>query len=176
MKVDVIGGGPAGLYFAILTKKSRPDARVQVVERNRPDDTFGFGIVLSDDTLNNLRQADEPSYRDIAASFAYWDDIYVHYKGRTLRSSGHGFSGLGRLKLLQILQARAAALGVEVRFQTEDPGLAAHRDADLIVGADGINSAVRNALNAELGATVEMRPNRFVWFGAKMTLPGFTYS
>ena len=176
MKVDVIGGGPAGLYFAILIKKSRPDARVEVVERNRPDDTFGFGIVLSDDTLNNLRQADEPSYRDIAASFAYWDDIYVHYKGRTLGSSGHGFSGLGRLKLLQILQKRATELGVDVRFQTEDPGLAAHREADLIVGADGINSAVRNALKAELGATVEMRPNRFVWFGAKMTLPGFTYS
>jgi anthraniloyl-CoA monooxygenase len=176
MKVDVIGGGPAGLYFAILTKKSRPDARVEVVERNRPDDTFGFGIVLSDDTLNNLRQADEPSYRDIAASFAYWDDIYVHYKGRTLKSSGHGFSGLGRLKLLQILQKRAAELGVEVRFQTEDPGLAAHRDADLIVGADGINSAVRNTLKSELGATLEMRPNRFVWLGARMTLPGFTYS
>jgi anthraniloyl-CoA monooxygenase len=176
MKVDVIGGGPAGLYFAILIKKSRPDARVEVVERNRPDDTFGFGIVLSDDTLNNLRQADEPSYRDIAASFAYWDDIYVHYKGRTLASSGHGFSGLGRLKLLQILQKRATELGVEVRFQTEDPGLAGHRDAELIVGADGINSAVRTALKAELGASVEMRPNRFVWFGAKMTLPGFTYS
>jgi anthraniloyl-CoA monooxygenase len=176
MKIDVIGGGPAGLYFAILVKKSWPDARVGVVERNRPDDTFGFGIVLSDDTLNNLRQADEPSYRDIAANFAYWDDIYVYYKGRTLASSGHGFSGLGRLKLLQILQRRAAELGVDIRFQTEDPGLAAHRDADLVVGADGINSAVRNALNTELGATVEMRPNRFVWLGARMTLPGFTYS
>jgi anthraniloyl-CoA monooxygenase len=176
MRVDVIGAGPAGLYFAILTKKSYPQADIRVVERNRADDTFGFGIVLSDETLNNLRLADEPSYRDIAASFAYWDDIFVHYKGRVLKSSGHGFSGINRLTLLQILQRRAAALGIEVRYQTEDAGLASHRGADLVVGADGINSLTRKALERELGVTIEMRPNRFVWLGAKTTLPGFTYS
>jgi anthraniloyl-CoA monooxygenase len=176
MRVDVIGGGPAGLYFAILIKASQPHAQVEVVERNRADDTFGFGIVLSDETLANLKHADEPSYREIAANFAYWDDIYTHYKGRVLRSGGHGFSGIRRLTLLQILQRRAAALGVAVRYQTEDPGLAAHGEADLVVGADGINSRVREQLAAHLRPTVETRPNRFVWLGARTTLPGFTYS
>ena len=176
MRVDVIGGGPAGLYFAILIKKSHPDAQVEVIERNRADDTFGFGIVLSDETLANLRAADEPSYREIAAGFAYWDDIYTHFRGHVLRSCGHGFSGIRRLALLQILQRRAAALGVEVRYQTEDGGLAAHRAADLVVGADGINSRMRSQLAVQLQPTVEVRGNRFVWLGAATTLPGFTYS
>jgi anthraniloyl-CoA monooxygenase len=176
MRVDVIGGGPAGLYFAILTKKRLPDAEIVVVERNRAEDTFGFGIVLSDETLNNLRLADEPSYREIAASFAYWDDIYTWYKGSVLKSSGHGFSGINRLVLLQILQRRAAELGVDVRYQTEDAGPESHRGADLVVAADGINSRVRETFKDQFGATVEMRPNRFVWLGAKTTLPGFTYS
>ncbi|HTO47041.1 MAG TPA: bifunctional salicylyl-CoA 5-hydroxylase/oxidoreductase, partial [Burkholderiales bacterium] len=176
MRVDVIGGGPAGLYFAILIKASHPEARVEVVERNRADDTFGFGIVLSDETLANLRRADEPSYREIAANFAYWDDIYTHFKGDVLKSSGHGFSGIRRLTLLQILQRRAAALGVAVRYQTEDAGIPAHRDADLVVGADGINSKVRSQLAVHLQPTIETRPNRFVWLGARTTLPGFTYS
>src|SRR5476651_540105 len=129
MKLDVIGGGPAGLYFSVLIKKSLPQAEVKVIERNRADDTFGFGIVLSDETLGNLRAADEPSYRDIAANFAYWDDIYTHYRGRVLKSSGHGFSGIRRLTLLQILQRRAAVLGVNVRYGTQDAGAEAHRDA-----------------------------------------------
>jgi len=176
MRVDVIGGGPAGLYFAILIKASHPGTAVNVVERNRPDDTFGFGIVLSDETLANLRRADETSYREIAANFAYWDDIYTHYQGRVLKSSGHGFSGIRRLTLLQILQRRAADLGVRVRYQTEDPGVAAHPDADLVVGADGINSRVRETLAARFKPTIETRSNRFVWLGAKTTLPGFTYS
>jgi anthraniloyl-CoA monooxygenase len=176
MRVDVIGGGPAGLYFAILIKSSHPGTAVNVVERNRADDTFGFGIVLSDETLANLRRADETSYREIAANFAYWDDIYTHYKGRVLKSSGHGFSGIRRLTLLQILQRRAADLGVRVRYQTEDPGVAAHEDADLIVGADGINSRVRETLAGYFRPAIETRSNRFVWLGAKTTLPGFTYS
>jgi anthraniloyl-CoA monooxygenase len=176
MRIDVIGGGPAGLYFAILAKKSLPNAAVSVVERNRPDDTFGFGIVLSDETLANLKAADEASYRDIAASFAYWDDIYTWYRGEVMKSSGHGFSGIRRLTLLGILQRRAAELGVEVSYGVEDTGLDAHRGADLVVAADGINSRVREELREKLRPTVEMRPNRFVWLGAKMTLPGFTYS
>jgi len=176
MRVDVIGGGPAGLYFAILTKQSRPDAEVNVIERNHANDTFGFGIVLSDETLDNLRQADEPSYREIAANFAYWDDIYTHYQGKVLKSSGHGFSGIRRLSLLQILQRRAAKLDVRMRFHAEDAGVHAHRGADLILGADGINSGVREQLKAHFRPTSEMRPNRFVWLGAKTTLPGFTYS
>jgi anthraniloyl-CoA monooxygenase len=176
MKVDIIGGGPAGLYFSVLAKKSFPQAEVTVTERNRANDTFGFGIVLSDDTLNNLRAADEPSYRDIAASFAYWDDIYTHYKGRVLKSSGHGFSGIKRLALLQILQRRADALGVNVQYETEDPGLDAHRGADLIVAADGINSRVREGLKQYFRPEVDLRSNKFVWLGAQMQLPGFTYS
>ena len=176
MKLDIIGGGPAGLYFSLLAKKSFPQAQVTLTERNRADDTFGFGIVLSDETLAKLRAADEPSYRDIAASFAYWDDIYTHYRGRVLKSSGHGFSGIGRLALLQILQRRAAALGVVIRYETEDPGLDAHRDADLIVAADGINSRVREGLRRHFRPEVDLRSNKFVWLGARMQLPGFTYS
>jgi anthraniloyl-CoA monooxygenase len=176
MKIDIVGGGPAGLYFSVLAKKSFPQAEVTVSERNRADDTFGFGIVLSDETLGNLRAADAPSYRDIAASFAYWDDIYTHYRGRVLKSSGHGFSGVRRLTLLQILQRRAAALGVVIRYETEDPGPAAHRDADLIVAADGINSRVREALAQHFRPQVDLRSNKFVWLGARMRLPGFTYS
>ena len=102
MRVEILGGGPAGLYSAILIKKSFPKAVIRVIERNAPTDTFGFGIVLSDETLNNLRLADEPSYRSIARSFAYWDDISVHYKGHVLKSGGHGFSGLRRLTLLNL--------------------------------------------------------------------------
>jgi len=176
MKVDIIGGGPAGLYFSVLAKKSFPQAEVAVTERNRADDTFGFGIVLSDETLANLRAADEPSYRDIAASFAYWDDIHTHYRGRVLKSSGHGFSGIKRLTLLRILQRRAAALGVDIRYETEDAGLEAHRDADLIVAADGINSRVRESLKDHFRPEVDLRGNKFVWLGARMRLPGFTYS
>lgn len=176
MRIDVIGGGPAGLYFAILIKQSHREAQVNVFERNRAEDTFGFGIVLSDETLNNLHRADEASYRDIAANFAYWDDIYTHYKGRVLKSSGHGFSGIRRRTLLQILQRHADELGVQVNYQTEVSGLAAHGEADLVIGADGINSRVREELAQHLKPTLEMRPNRFVWLGARTTLPGFTYS
>ncbi len=176
MRIDVIGGGPAGLYSAILLKKSFPRARIDVVERNRPDDTFGFGIVLSDETLGNLLAADEPTHREIAANFAYWDDILVQYKGNLLKSSGHGFSGIGRLALLQILQRRCAELGIDVRYQTEDPGVHTHLGADLVIAADGINSAVRQAWHDEFEPSVDQRTNRFVWLGAKMSLPGFYYS
>ena len=149
---------------------------MSISERNRAEDTFGFGIVLSDETLDNLRAADAPSYLDIAASFAYWDDIYTHYRGQVLKSSGHGFSGIKRLTLLQILQRRAAALGVNIAYQTEDPGLASHRDADLIVAADGINSQVREGLTEHFRPQVDLRSNKFVWLGAHRRLPGFTYS
>jgi anthraniloyl-CoA monooxygenase len=176
MRIDVIGGGPAGLYSAILLKKRFPDATIEVTERNSPDDTFGFGIVLSDETLGNLERADPPSRRAIEAGFAYWDDIFVQYKGTVRRSSGHGFSGIGRLALLKILQDRAEELGIPVRYRHEDAGVASHRGADLVIAADGINSAVRTAHLERFGMTVEQRTNRFVWLGAKMDLPGFYYS
>ncbi len=176
MKIDVIGGGPAGLYFSILVSKSIPQAKVTVFEQNKPDDTFGFGIVLSDETLGRLQLADEESHAEIAANFAYWDDIYTHFKGQVLRSSGHGFSGLKRLTLLEILQRRAASLGVDIRYQTRDPGIESHRDADLVVAADGVNSPVREAWKAHFRPVIEMRPNKFCWLGAETPLPGFTFA
>jgi anthraniloyl-CoA monooxygenase len=176
MKIDVIGGGPAGLYFSILVSKSIPQAKVTVFEQNRPDDTFGFGIVLSDETLGRLHAADEESHAEIAANFAYWDDIYTHFKGQVLRSSGHGFSGLKRLTLLEILQRRAASLGVDIRYQTRDAGIESHRDADLVLASDGVNSPVREAWKQHFKPTIEMRPNKFVWLGAETPLPGFTFA
>ncbi len=176
MRIDIIGGGPAGLYFAILAKRSFPTATIDVVERNAADDTFGFGIVLSDETLANLKAADEPSYREIAASFAYWDDIFVQFRGHVMKSSGHGFSGIKRITLLQILQRRASVLGVRVRYGTEDPGITAHHGAQLIVAADGANSAIREQHKEHFAATVDVRSNRFVWLGANLSLPGFFYS
>jgi anthraniloyl-CoA monooxygenase len=177
MRVEILGGGPAGLYAAILIKKSFPGAAIRVTERNAPTDTFGFGIVLSDETLNNLRLADEPSYRSIARSYAYWDDIHVHYKGTIMKSGGHGFSGLKRLTLLNILQIRAVQLGVEIRYQTEAPSIdEIAREADLVIAADGINSNVRKAWERHFKPTVDVRSNKFVWLGADLHLPGFTYA
>src|SRR3954465_15656968 len=119
MKVAVIGGGPAGLYLSLLMKKANPGHEVVVLERNAPDSTFGWGVVFSDQTLENFRQADLPTYQQITDNFAHWDDIDVHVKGETITSGGHGFSGIARKKLLNILQERAKELGVEIRFNTE---------------------------------------------------------
>src|SRR3954465_14286327 len=148
MKVAVIGGGPAGLYLSLLMKKANPGHEVVVLERNAPDSTFGWGVVFSDQTLENFRNADLETYQQITNNFAHWDDIDVHFKGRTITSGGHGFSGIARQKLLNILQNRAAELGVEIRFNTElrdDAHLATMGlgGAGLIVAADGINSGIR---------------------------------
>ena len=177
MKVEVLGGGPAGLYAAILIKKSLPNAQIHVTERNAPTDTFGFGIVLSDETLENLRRADEPSYRNIARSFAYWDDIHVLYKEHVMKSGGHGFSGLRRLNLLSILQIRAGQLGIGIDYQTDAPPVAeVARNADLVIAADGISSGVREQWKQHFKPTTELRTNKFCWLGADMELPGFTYA
>ena len=177
MKVEVLGGGPAGLYAAILIKKANPAAEIRVIERNAPTDTFGFGIVLSDETLQNLRRADEPSYRNIAQSFAYWDDIHVRYKGLVMTSGGHGFSGLRRLTMLGILQIRAAQLGVEVVYRTDAPSIDdVARNADLVIAADGIASGVREKWKQHFKPVTEVRSNKFCWLGADMELPGFTYA
>ena len=180
MRIDIIGAGPAGLYSAILLKKSFPDSDIRLIERNRADDTFGFGIVLSDETLANLARADAPTHQEIAANFAYWDDIHVQFKGQILKSSGHGFSGLRRLTLLEILQRRAEQLGIAVTYQQEaavsPDSLAGHRGADLLIAADGINSAVREYFRADFQPSVDLRSNRFTWLGARMNLPAFFYS
>ncbi len=140
MRTVILGGGPGGLYFAISLKLRNPAHEVVVIERNRPDDTFGWGVVLSEDTLGNLDANDPVSAKAIRSSFVYWDDIAVHYRGAVMRSGGHGFCGIGRMRLLNILQERARSLGVDLRFETEAQNLEAYKDYDLIVGADGVNS------------------------------------
>jgi anthraniloyl-CoA monooxygenase len=176
MKVHVVGGGPAGLYFAILFKKEWPAAHVTVLERNRPDDTFGFGVVFSDETLDTFEAHDPESYRAITANFAYWDDIEIHFKDTVRRIGGNGFCGCARTTLLRLLHERARALGVELKFQSEVADVAAlMRDADLVVAADGVNSRVREMLAADFRPAVELRPNKFAWMGSTKPLDAFTF-
>jgi anthraniloyl-CoA monooxygenase len=165
MRVVCLGGGPAGLYFAIAMKLHDPRHDVVVVERNRPYDTFGWGVVLSDETLTNLRSADSDSAEAIRREFVYWDDIAVHYRGSLTRSTGHGFCGIGRKRLLNILQARAQALGVELCFETEADDLEPYRAYDLIIASDGVNSKVRGALAHTFRPQIEERRNKYIWLG-----------
>src|SRR5213083_1416359 len=175
MRIVSIGGGPAGLYFAILMKRADPSHEIVVVERNRADDTFGFGVVFSDATLDNFQEADAPSHAAIIRAFAHWDDIDTHYAGHVLRSTGHGFSGMSRQTLLTILQERCAALGVTLRFATEVDDLARYADADLVLAADGANSWVRAAHADRFGPRIDWGPNRFVWLGTTFPFPAFTF-
>jgi anthraniloyl-CoA monooxygenase len=165
MRVACLGGGPAGLYFAILMKLSDPSHDIVVVERNRPYNTFGWGVVLSNETLANLEAADPVSAEEIRKGFVYWDDIAVHYRGAVMRSSGHGFSGIGRKRLLNILQDRAKALGVRLEFETEIEGLEPYRGYDLIVAADGANSRVRGGLADVFKPDIDVRACKYVWLG-----------
>ncbi|MGE0332617.1 MAG: bifunctional salicylyl-CoA 5-hydroxylase/oxidoreductase [Ramlibacter sp.] len=179
MNILCIGGGPAGLYFALLMKQRNPGHRVVVVERNRPFDTFGWGVVLSDQTLGNLRAADPVSARLIGDAFNHWDDIEVFFKGRSVRSTGHGFCGIGRKRLLNILQERCLALGVELVFETDvadDQALAAQYNADLVIASDGLNSRIRNRYAATYQPDVDLRQCRFVWLGTKKTFDAFTFA
>ncbi|HTW70871.1 MAG TPA: bifunctional salicylyl-CoA 5-hydroxylase/oxidoreductase [Acetobacteraceae bacterium] len=175
MRIVCVGGGPAGLYFAIQMKRRDPSHRIAVIERNRPYDTFGWGVVFSDETLRNLEGADPPTKQEILDSFAHWDDIDIHFKGRTITSGGHGFCGIERKHLLNILQHRAEALGVELVFEREVDDLAEFADADLIVGADGINSRIRNRHAADFKPTVHVAQNRFVWLGTNRVFEAFTF-
>lgn len=177
MNVVSIGGGPAGLYLGILLRLKDPRHRVVVYERNRPTDTFGFGVVFSHATLGNLEHADPVSYAEIAKSFARWDDIEIHVRGQVLRSTGHGFCGLERKQLLLILQERARQLGVEVHFEHTIGSLDAPElvGADVILAADGVASWVRDARAAELGPSVDTRPNKFVWLGTTVPYRAFTF-
>lgn len=176
MRITCVGGGPAGLYFALLAKQRDPRREVVVVERNRPDDTFGFGVVFSDATLDNLEGADRPSYDAIRGSLAHWDELHAHFRGRVLASKGHGFSGLSRRSLLAILQGRARELGVALRFEEEilDPGEILS-GSDLVVAADGVNSRVRERFADRFGPRVDVRPNRFVWLGTTFPFDAFTF-
>ena len=176
MRVACIGGGPAGLFFAINMKRLDPLSEVEVVERNRPDDTFGWGVVFSDQTLGNIAAADPQTYAEIERSFVHWDDIDIHYRGTTLRTGGQGFAGLARKRLLSILQERAAELGVNVRYETEASDDEQFAAADAIVFADGANSVLRRRYADAFGTTTTLRPNRFVWLGTHQRFDAFTFA
>jgi anthraniloyl-CoA monooxygenase len=176
MKVNVIGGGPAGLYFSILYKKAWPQAQITVFERNRPDDTFGFGVVFSDQTLETFQNYDLESYRSITENFAYWDDIEIRFKGTVHRIGGNGFCGCSRATLLKLLHQRAQQLGVELKFQHDVTDIhGALRDADLVIGSDGINSRIRETFIDHFKPSVDLRPNRFTWMGSTKPLDAFTF-
>jgi anthraniloyl-CoA monooxygenase len=178
MNIVCIGGGPAGLYAALLMKKREPAHRIVVVERNRPYDTFGWGVVFSDQTLGNLVAADEPTAGSILQAFNHWDDIDVFFKGERITSGGHGFCGIGRKRLLNILQQRCEELGVELVFETDvqdDQAVAARYCADLVIAADGLNSRIRTRYAATFRPTVETRRCRFVWLGTKKKFDAFTF-
>ncbi|HEU5041254.1 MAG TPA: FAD-dependent monooxygenase, partial [Gemmatimonadales bacterium] len=177
MNVSIVGAGPAGLYLAILLKRDDPSHRITVYERNRLDDTFGFGVVFSDETLENVGEADPETNRAMAAAAARWEDIEIHYRGTVTRSTGHRFSGVERKTLLVLLARRAEALGVEVRWQAEvrdlsDCGLPA---ADLVVAADGVGSLIRDRLSDRFQPQIDWRRNRFVWLGTTRPFPAFTF-
>lgn len=178
-RILCIGGGPAGLYFALLMKARRPGLEVTVVERNRPFDTFGWGVVLSDQTLDNLRAADPQTAALIGSEFHHWDDIQVFFKGRQVRSGGHGFCGIGRKRLLNILQERCLALGVKLVFETDvtdDQALAAQYNADLVIASDGLNSRIRQRYAEVFEPDVDLRQCRFVWLGTHQTFDAFTFA
>ncbi|MGH7678809.1 MAG: bifunctional salicylyl-CoA 5-hydroxylase/oxidoreductase [Gemmatimonadaceae bacterium] len=175
MKVITIGGGPAGLYFALLLRKQDASHQVTVLERNGPSDAYGWGVVFSEQTLENLRRADAETYQAITARFAHWDDIDVHVKGRTITSSGHGFAGIARRTLLDILQRRATELGVELRFGVEVPDCAGFAH-DVVVAADGVNSVMRRIHSDAFGPDVDVRSARFIWLGTTRLFDAFTFA
>ena len=200
MKLAVVGGGPAGLYFASLIKKARPEFDITVLERNRRDDTFGWGVVFSDQTLENFRAADAVTFDQITASLAHWDDIDVYVRDRVITSGGHGFSGIARKTLLNILQTRCEELGVTLHFHADlrddsprpadapapasetgarsgQAGLARYglADADLIVAADGINSALRARHAAHFGPDLDVRTAKYIWLGTTVPFDAFTF-
>jgi len=175
MKINVIGGGPAGMYFAILMKKANAAHEITIFERNGPDDTFGWGVVFSGKTLRNLKTADPESHAEITRDFAAWDNVDVVHRQDKISIHGNSFSGIARLRLLKILQHRCEQLGIEIRFRSEVsdvPALA--RESDLLLGADGVNSTVRNAFAAEFQPNLSVRPNKYIWYGTSQLFHGLT--
>ncbi len=174
MKINCLGGGPGSMYFATLMKKSYPRAEINIYEQNKNDDTFGFGVVFSDKTMENFRAADEPTYQAITGAFEHWDDIDIHAKGQVLKSTGHGFAGMSRVKMLILMQKRCQELGIKMHFQTRmEPD--ALRDCDLLYAADGVNSATRERYKDQFKPNIDFRPNRFVWLGTDYNFPAFTF-
>lgn len=175
MKITVIGGGPGGLYFSILTKKARPDWEINVYERNKPNDSFGFGVVFSDETLGEFLKRDMQSYELIRSKFAYWDDIIVARDGEQVSIAGNGFCGCSRKTLLQLLHQRCQEEGVNLYFEQNIDDLSKFKDSDIIVAADGIGSTIRTQYQNEFGTNIQLKSNRFVWMGSTKPLDAFTY-
>ncbi len=175
MKINIIGGGPAGLYFAILMKKSNPKHQITVYERNGPDDTFGWGVVFSGKTLANLRAADIETHAQITRAFAAWDNVDVVHGDTKISIHGNSFSGIARLELLKILQRRCEQLGVELLFRTAVPDVDSLRtDCDLLLAADGVNSTARKQYSNEFIPSLDVRPNRYIWYGTNKLFHGLT--
>lgn len=175
MRIVCIGGGPAGLYFGLLMKKFQPEHSITVVERNKPYDTFGWGVVFSDATMVSMRAWDPESAAEIEDAFNHWDDIELFFKGTRQRTSGHGFVGIGRKKLLNILQKRCEALGVELVFETEADSDLDYPDADLVIASDGFNSRIRNRYPEVFEPDLVVRPNRYIWLGTRKLYDAFTF-
>lgn len=175
MKINIIGGGPAGMYFAILMKKADPSHEIAVYERNGPDDTFGWGVVFSGKTLANLRSADDESHAEITRSFEAWNNVDVVHRDGKISVHGNSFSGISRLKLLKILQRRCEELGIVLLFRTDVTDIESLRHTgDLLIGADGVNSTVRRQYAAQFAPTLDFRPNRYIWYGTHQLFHGLT--
>ena len=175
MKIAVIGGGPGGLYFSILTKKAMPHCQIDVYERNKPDDSFGFGVVFSNETLGEFLKRDMQSYELIRSNFAYWDDIIVARDGQSVNIAGNGFCGCSRKTLLKLLHQRCLEEGVNLHFEQNIDDLNHYKDADIIIASDGISSGIRSKYEKEFGTKVVLKKNRFVWLGSTKPLDAFTY-
>jgi anthraniloyl-CoA monooxygenase len=175
MRIVCIGGGPAGLYFGLLMKQLDPRHDITVVERNKPYDTFGWGVVFSDATMDHMRAWDRPTADEIQQAFNHWDDIELRFKGRRIRSGGHGFVGIGRKKLLNILQARCEQLGVKLVFEREADSDEDVPDADLVIASDGINSRIRTQYADTFKPDIVTRPNRYIWLGTNKLYDAFTF-
>ena len=175
MKIAIIGGGPGGLYFSILTKKAMPNCQIDIYERNKPDDSFGFGVVFSDETLGEFLKRDMQSYELIRSKFAYWDDIIIARDGEEVSIAGNGFCGCSRKTLLQLLQQRCIEEGVNLHFEQNVDNLNQFKDADIIIASDGIGSAIRTQFKEEFGTKITLKKNRFVWLGSTKPLDAFTY-
>src|SRR5712664_859464 len=175
MRINIIGGGPAGMYFAILMKKADPAHEITVYERNGPDDTFGWGVVFSGKTLRNLRAADPESHAEITRAFEAWDNVDVVHRDGKISIHGNSFSGIARLQLLKILQRRCEQLGIQVLFRTEVAGIdSLRRTCDLLVAADGVNSTARKQYSGHFDPSLDVRPNRYIWYGTNRLFHGLT--
>ena len=175
MKISIIGGGPAGMYFAILMKKADAAHDITIYERNGPDDTFGWGVVFSGKTLANLREADEVSHAEITSDFEAWDNVDVVHRDEKISIHGNSFSGIARIRLLKILQRRCEQLAIEIRFGTEISDVESFRNnCDVLVGSDGVNSMVRKTFSDGFDPDLSTRPNKYIWYGTNQLFHGLT--